>query len=334
MKVHEAEVKIWNQARPNLNIMCLTTSQLADLNESARRLLEQSLAHPAIHDFFGAFLVLTLLSLDVFAFSLKGLIGVATMCLGHGFMLYSLTIYTMHEGAGHKRIIIGRSRLSKMIAFFVNNTSRLFFADPLQYSQVHPSHHRFLGTHLDQAFTHSVLPIRIFKSFLPGAGFLSFNDYKIHSGDQWTVSKLLSMIVGLTYHGLLILVASRQHHVLVASVSALIIAPWIGFSLDRLRESTEHLLMKSDDLPEARELGTGPWGYFIGGGPWGQPCHLSHHLAPALPWYQQLRLSRHLVKILTPEQRLHYFAPRGFLGFPKMFARLMKENRNFFREFA
>ena len=142
---------------------------------------------------------------------------------------------------------------------------------------------------------------------MPGAGFLGFNDYKIHVGDKGSLSLLISLFVGLIYHGALIFIAAENHGWIFSILSGLVVAPWLGFSLDRLRESTEHLHTKSDVLPEARELGNNVWSYLIGGGPWGQPCHLSHHLAPGLPWYQQLRLSKHIERVLSAEQRAGYF---------------------------
>ena len=54
---------------------------------------------------------------------------------------------------------------------------------------------------------------------------------------------------------------------------ALLIAPHFGFYLDRLRQFTEHNLMPLDNRSGARSFGIGFWGLFMGGGPWGQPCH-------------------------------------------------------------
>lgn len=328
MKVYSSELENWSKFRAHEKTVPLTTEQLRLIDQKSKFLLKQTLANPTLHNILGVLLILILILIDIYSFTIQGTIGLVLMTLVHGFILYSLTIYTMHEGAGHKRIILGNPTL----AFLVNNVSRLYFADPAHYQLCHPSHHQQLGTKDDQAFTHMVDPTRILKSFLPGAGLFEFNDYKIHSGDIWTASKIITLIIGLSYSGVLFWVAKNHQHNGLLIFMLLIGAPWISFTLDRLRESSEHLLLKSEDIPEAREIGNTFWGYLIGGGPWGQPCHLSHHIAPALPWYQQLRLSRELKQILGPDQRKHFFVEDGFFSYPKKFVQLMKVNSQFFKQ--
>ena len=41
----------------------------------------------------------------------------------------------------------------------------------------------------------------------------------------------------------------------------------------------------------------------ICGGPWGQPYHFAHHIAPNLNWYQQILLGNKINNLLTPEQK-------------------------------
>lgn len=328
MKVYESELQNWSTFRATAPNTPLSKEQLEFIDLRSKTLLKESMSNPTLHNLMGVSLILLLIFIDIYSFTFKGTTGLVVMTLIHGFILYSLTIYTMHEGAGHKRIILGNSKLS----FLVNNVSRLFFADPVNYQLCHPSHHQYLGTKDDQAFTQMVEPQRIFKSFLPGAGLLEFNDYKIHSGDAWTKSKITTLIIGLIYSSLLFILAQNNHSPALLIFLLLVGAPWISFTLDRLRESSEHLLLKSNDLPQARELGNTFWGYLIGGGPWGQPCHLSHHIAPSLPWYQQLRLSRDIKKIMTPEQRKHFFVKDGFFEYPKKFGELMKMNNFLFKQ--
>ncbi len=331
MKVYDHELENWFRLRTEIKAPALTSKQLSLIDFKAKSLLKQTQSHIILHNFQSVCLILTLLITDIFVFSLEGTFGLMTMTFMHGFILYSLTVYTMHEGAGHKRIILGSSFFIKKLAFIVNNVSRLFFADPTFYARNHPSHHQHLASKEDKAFTQLVDPKRIFKSMLPGAGIFEFNDYKIHSGDDWTLSKIASLVIGLLYSSLLLLVAHKNHNPIHLVLILLIVSPWISFTLDRLRESTEHLMMRSDDLPEAREIGNSFWGYLIGGGPWGQPCHLSHHFAPALPWYQQLRLSAYIKEVLTADQRSYFFVGDGLIDYPKMFFSLMKQNSAIFR---
>ncbi len=328
MKVYQSELDNWSKARAQIKAEALTSEQLNSIDFKSRQLLKQTLDHQYLHNLAGLILISALIALDLYVFTLKGVHGMVILTLVHGFILYGLTNYTMHEGAGHKRIILGQNKVLKILAFIVHNLSRIFFADPYYYQQSHPSHHQHLGLPQDQAFTQMVEPKRILKSFLPGAAIFEFNDYKIHSGDAWTKSKTATLILGLAYSFILWKLAVKNHHPALMIFIILVGTPWVSFTLDRLRESSEHMLMKSDDLPEARELGNNFWGYLIGGGPWGQPCHLSHHISPALPWYQQLRLSAHLKKVMTPAQREHFFVS----SFPKKFSKLMKKNAAFFRK--
>jgi hypothetical protein len=332
MKLYDSEITTWRNLRAELKAPPpLSIEQLAQINAKSKELLLQTTDHRIQHNTLGLLLIALLLILDLSLFTVPGATALVIATLLHSFLAYSLTVYTMHEGAGHKRIILGSNTPTKFLSKITNNLSRLFFSDPYHYSQMHPSHHSSLGTERDLAFTQVVEPIRIAKCFLPLAGILPFNDYKIHGDDKINRSGLLSLLIGGVYHSVLIWIASKNHNFYVSLFAIVGIAPWIGFSLDRLRETSEHLLMKSDDLPEARDLGANAWGYLIGGGPWGQPCHLTHHCAPALPWYQQIRLSRFIKQTMTDEQRRHYFVPEGLLSYPIKFSKLIKENRQAFK---
>ena len=88
---------------------------------------------------------------------------------------------------------------------------------------------------------------------------------------------------------------------------------------------TQSLLMALDTENAARHPGTGFWGLLVGGGPWGQPCHLSHHLMPALPWYQQCRLHWRLRAMMSPEQRRH-FCITPVIGFPRLLWHVLHVN--------
>ena len=82
--------------------------------------------------------------------------------------------------------------------------------------------------------------------------------------------------------------------------------PHIGFYVDRMRQFTEHNLMPLENNSGARSLGVGFWGLLVGGGPWGQPCHLAHHMVASIPWYQQIMLHRYIVGLLTETQRKQF----------------------------
>jgi hypothetical protein len=68
----------------------------------------------------------------------------------------------------------------------------------------------------------------------------------------------------------------------------------------------------------------------IGGGPWGQPCHMAHHLVASIPWYQQIVLHRFIVALLTEKQRRQFLLPPG-LGFSRLLWRVVRDANAFSR---
>jgi fatty acid desaturase len=109
-----------------------------------------------------------------------------------------------------------------------------------------------------------------------------------------------------------------------------LLLPHVGFYLDRLRQYTEHNLMPLESTSGARSLGVGFWGILVGGGPWGQPCHMAHHLVPSIPWYQQILLHRYIAWLLTLDQRKQFLLP-PFFGFPLLLFSLIRDSHRLSR---
>jgi fatty acid desaturase len=112
-----------------------------------------------------------------------------------------------------------------------------------------------------------------------------------------------------------------------------LIMPHIGFYVDRMRQFTEHNLMPLENNSGARSLGVGFWGLLVGGGPWGQPCHLAHHMVASIPWYQQIILHRHIVGLLTETQRKQFLL-KPIVGFPALLWAILRESNHFSRASA
>jgi fatty acid desaturase len=147
----------------------------------------------------------------------------------------------------------------------------------------------------------------------------------------YTRDRLISGAVGLAYHGGYAIVMYRSFGALFTLFTLLVVTPHVGFYVDRLRQFTEHNLMPLDNRNGARSFGVGFWGLFVGGGPWGQPCHLVHHLVASLPWYQQVVLHRHFKQLLTARQRGQFLiAP--VIGFPRLLWRIVRDANRFARE--
>lgn len=330
MKIYPEEWECARRFQETQTVPRLTETQLAAVRATGKVYAKWYRAHPYIHNSISLAVVALLLGGDVLALLwLPSVVmgsdpslwmwtcGLCVTSAIHGFIFYSIIIYTMHEGAAHERIIQRTGSITNALSFLVNNLNRLYHADPIYYRSRHTHHHADFGTPQDGAFTNFVHPRRFWISLLPLAGLLDFNDYRIHTGTQFSASKLASFLVGNVYmvmFGVFMVPAYGWTFTLLVLV---VLSPWLSFTLDRLRETTEHNLMALDVANGARNLGCGFWGLLVGGGPWGQPCHLSHHLIPALPWYQQCLLHFQLRRLMTPAQR-RYFNIEPIIGFPRL----------------
>lgn len=306
----------------------LTGDQLERIRKKSRESLVWFRAHPVLHNTISVLLLLCLFAADVLALlglpallpveldTARGatLAGVVAGVL-HGFLVCSIVTLTVHEGAAHDLLIQGRGPVARALRLLANNACRLFAADPLYYSEAHFAHHRSLGTPEDGSFTNFVRLRRLLGALAPLAPVLSVSDYFPWRPQEHTRSRNLSAVLTTLYMTSLGVLAYWRFGATYTLVALLLVGTWVSYALDRVRESVEHLFMPLHRDDGTRELGLGFWGLLLGGGPWGQPCHLSHHLAPALPWYQQLGMHFFLRRLLTDEQKRHFFL-RPFVGFP------------------
>jgi fatty acid desaturase len=229
--------------------------------------------------------------------------------IGYGLVGYPLASYGNHDCAAHSASVIARGPLSSWVQRALGNLGRLFYADPAHFRELHLAHHRELATPQDGTFTHWVDNRRILRSLIPGAGVFFENDYQVHAAWKWSRSKAVSTLGGLlTVLGLTWFFASDLG-VIPAWLAFGVMGTWMILCLDRLRESVEHQLMPPDRFSGTREIGGSCLGWILGGGPWGQNYHLSHHLIPSLPWYGQMLVSRRLRNSVPEDVRSFYFPP-------------------------
>jgi fatty acid desaturase len=254
---------------------------------------------------------------------------VAAVFLGvtHSLHIYWLSIYSLHEGAAHNLIFPGKGRASRAGRFVAANLCRLAATDPEHYSRCHMAHHAKFGSEDDAEFLNFVLPRRFWLSLLPFACFFNYTDFFVHRPLRYNRSRAISAIVAALYNGLYLFMLYRLFGVWFAVIVGFL-TPHVGFYLDRMRQFTEHNLMPLEKNSGARSLGVGFWGLLVGGGPWGQPCHLAHHMVASIPWYQQILLHRDIVRRMTPEQR-DQFLLRPIVGFPRMLWRVLREAERF-----
>jgi fatty acid desaturase len=251
----------------------------------------------------------------------------------HSWLAYSLTIFSLHEGAAHNLIFPGTGRFNRAAGFLARNMCRLASAEPHDYADCHMAHHSRFGTEHDSEFLNFVRFRRLWLILLPYGAFINFSDFVIHRPLLYTRQRLLSTLVGAIYNGVYAWLTYRTMGPLFTIVAFVIVMPHVGFWTDRVRQFTEHNLMPLDNKSGARSFGVGVWGLLIGGGPWGQPCHLAHHLVPSIPWYQQLLLHRYLVSLLTGQQRAQFLV-RPIIGYPLLVWRIVRDLNRFVRRRA
>lgn len=244
--------------------------------------------------------------------------------VSYGFLAYGLASYGNHDCGVHSASILPRGRGSRTYRRLLANLGRLFFTDPEYYREIHLSHHAALATPEDRSFTQWVSNRRVLRSLFPGAGVLFKNDYQIHAGPEWTRSKRISLALGISLIACLMLLFQADLGWLHTWIAFGFLAPWCTMVLDRTRESLEHQLMARDSVNGTRDLGHSALGLIIAGGPWGQPFHLTHHLAPSTPWYGQWLLARRLYQSLPPGSR-EAFCPPSTVSFSRVVLRVLRK---------
>ena len=257
------------------------------------------------------------------------LIPVALLVGGlHSWLMYSVTVFSMHEGAAHGIVFPHEDPISKVLNRVASNLCRVSAAEPQYYSTHHMSHHAKFGTEEDGEFLNFIRPQRYWLTWLPFATMINYSDFIAHRPLSYTRSRILSAAVGLGYHLVFGYFMARSFGVGFAVIALVLFVPHVGFWLDRLRNYSEHNLMPLDNKDGSRSFGLGFWGMVIGGGPWGSPCHWEHHLVASLPWYQQLLLHRDVKRVLTTRQREQYLL-KPVIGYPQLIWRLWKESSLF-----
>ena len=340
-----ALARAYEQAHP---FEGLTDEQMSAIMAKGRTLFHWFKQHPAIHNAINLTVLIVLFVADYFILlELPGvflppgethswgaiLAAAAVSGSLHSYLLYSIGTLSLHEGAAHRIVFVGKGRLARLGHTIASNLSRLSGAEPDYYSARHMAHHSKFGTEHDEEFLNFVIPRRYFLTFLPLAAIVNFTDFVIHRPATYTRGRIVSAAFAWGYNVPYLFLVYRKYGLAVAALMLFVFLPHVGFYVDRLRQFTEHNLMPLDNKNGARSFGAGFWGLFVGGGPWGQPCHLAHHLVPSIPWYQQIVLHRFMVKILTPRQR-EQFMIKPVIGFPLLWWRLIRELSLFNRSAA
>ena len=331
MRLHADELaaaQAYEQAHPDF--AGLTVAQAKLILDRGRSLYKWMKAHPAVHNAINAAVLVFLFAADWFALvRLPGLMGsgvTAAVFAGalHSYLLYSLSVYSMHEGAAHGIIFLGQGRLAQAAGWLSGQLGRVADTEPEQYRVCHRTHHAKFGTHDDAEFTSFVRAARFWRTLLPFGAFWNHSDFVVHRPVEFTRSRRISTLIFAAYQLPYAAFVLHQYGWLSTLILFALVAPHFGFYLDRLRQFTEHNHLPLNHHDGSRNFGVGFWGLLVGGGPWGSPCHLSHHLVASIPWYQQIALHFYIKRLLTPAQRKQFLI-EPVIGFPKLWWRLVSE---------
>jgi hypothetical protein len=341
MKLHPDELQLARAYSESLPFEGLTDDQLHRIMSRGRSLFHWFKAHRFTHYAIGTAVLVFIFAMDYLvqvrlpALRLADSQATARVISSaviagalHSWLMYSLGVYSMHEGAAHKIIFPPHGPVSRAMHWLSANLCRIAASEPKQYSTHHMIHHSKFGSEEDAEFLNFVRPRRYWPTFLPLAFDLNYTDFIVHRPIAFTRDRLQSALWSVPYNGIYAWYAWTHFGPLYTIVAYAVMLPHVGFLTDRLRQFTEHNLMPLDNKNGSRSFGFGFWGMFVGGGPWGSPCHWEHHLVPSLPWYQQLMLHRYVVSLLTPTQR-RQFLLQPVIGFPRLWWSIVKNTRRF-----
>jgi hypothetical protein len=343
MILRPEELSLAREYVQNTPTESLTREQMKLIMDRGRELFHWYKAHLAIHYIInlgvlavllgGDYLVLLHLPrllLDEGAANPFWRVLLASLLSGgiHSYLLYSLGIFSLHEGAAHGIVFPGSHPVSRALNWFASNLCRIAASEPRYYSEHHMSHHAKFGTEGDGEFLNFVLPRRYWLTVLPFAAIFNYTDFVVHRPLRYTRGRIVSAVVAIAYHLFYGLLMADRFGGLFAILAFVLFFPHVGFFLDRLRQFSEHNLMPLENKDGSRSFGVGFWGLLIGGGPWGSPCHWEHHLVASLPWYQQIRLHFYLKSLLTDAQKKQFLL-EPVIGYPKLLLRLWTEPGRF-----
>jgi hypothetical protein len=160
MQIHLAELELARAYGENLDFESLNAEQVHSILARGRQMHKWFKNHPLFHAAInigviaGIFVLdwLILLKLPAFLLSFEHSATLARILTGivvgaaHSWLLYSLAILSLHEGAAHHMIFPGTGVVSRLGAFLATNLSRISQADPSYYSPCHMPHHAKFGT--------------------------------------------------------------------------------------------------------------------------------------------------------------------------------------------
>lgn len=190
MQVHPDEFAMAQAYSGSHEFERLGPQQIHRVMVRGRELHKWYRAHPRLHAAISVSVICTIFAVDWlmwmtlarwFVDSVQGtwalvLAAVFTGTL-HSWLMYSLSIYSLHEGAAHNLIFPGKSPLSRAASFLSTNMCRVATSEPEHYSACHMAHHAKFGTEDDSEFLNFIFPRRLWPNFLPLGTFFNYTDF-------------------------------------------------------------------------------------------------------------------------------------------------------------
>src|SRR5215212_9436700 len=149
MKLHADEMALARAYAASLDFEGLTEDQTREVMKRGRELFHWFKAHPAIHNIISTLVLIAIFAADYLAqvrlpawlltsdssSSTPAVLVAAALAGGlHSWLLYSLAVYSMHEGAAHRLIYPPRGRISAALHWLSANLARISAAEPKQYA--------------------------------------------------------------------------------------------------------------------------------------------------------------------------------------------------------
>jgi hypothetical protein len=210
MRSHADEVSLAQAYTRSVPFEGLGKEQRAFIRERGQELYRWFRHHQGVHYLISTGVISFLFAIDFFILmrlpgALLGADGGVTTgrlllaslvtAMLHGWVLYSLTIHSLHEGVAHEEIFPPRGRVTRILGRVSNNLCRLSGADPVEYGRTHRDHHVRFGTIEDGEFVNFVHRRRYWRVLLPSAMFLNYSDFVAYRGLTYSRSRLASELL-------------------------------------------------------------------------------------------------------------------------------------------
>ena len=204
MKFHPEELELARSYTEICPLPGLSREQLKAILDRGRQLFRWHKAHPVLHALINLSVFVFLFTADYYVLlalpspllhgepnrSAASFVLAALTTGGlHSWLLYSLGVFSMHEGAAHGISFPHADPVSRFLNRLASNLCRISACEPRDYSVHHMSHHAKFGTENDGEFLNFVSPRRYWATLLPFGTVINYSDFIAHRPLGYTRSR-------------------------------------------------------------------------------------------------------------------------------------------------